>query len=271
MDLNAYLQRIQFEGTPRVDLDTLTQIHHQHLLNIPYDAVDVQLGAPLDFDIERIFNKLVTRQRGGWCYEMNGLMQWAFEEIGFSVTRMCGGVMRETEGDEQLGNHLVLDVNLDGVHWLADVGLGDGARYPIPIAEGQYEQEGLTYGLTRLDDGYWRFHNHHLSNVRSFDFKHQPADEDQLGNRCRWLQTDPASPFKLAMIVNRFTPTSIEVQLGKVHTTMTAAGKHSREIESLEDLHQHLENTFGLSVDLTPAWQNIVAAHERISSRTDED
>ena len=113
MDLQQYFVRINYHDTPKVDFTTLAQIHHQHLLHIPYENLDVQLGRPLDFDITRIYEKLVINHRGGWCYEMNGLLQWALQEIGFTVTRMSGAVMRASQGDQQLGNHLVLQVDLD--------------------------------------------------------------------------------------------------------------------------------------------------------------
>ncbi|NKC01700.1 MAG: acetyltransferase [Pseudomonadales bacterium] len=265
MDLTAYLERIEFSGTPAVDLATLKTVHHQHLLHIPYENIDVQLGSPLDFDMQRIFNKLVTANRGGWCYEMNGLLGWALQEIGFEVTRMCGGVMREFAGDEQIGNHLILEVNLNGDRWLADVGLGDGIRQPIPIAKGSHTQQGLSYKLATMPDGFWRFSNHQHSNVKSFDFMHQPANEEQLAQRCQWLQTDPQSPFMMALIIQRFTPETIEVQLGKMHTTIRAEGKQTTEINSLEAMQEHLQTTFGLSVDISPAWDGILAAHKKFT------
>src|SRR5215813_3262011 len=58
MELNAYFDRIGFEGAPRPDLDTLTRIHRGHLNAIPYENLDVLFRARLDFDIERIFDKL---------------------------------------------------------------------------------------------------------------------------------------------------------------------------------------------------------------------
>ncbi len=88
MDLQQYFSRIHYDGTPKVDFPTLAQIHHQHLLHIPYENLDVQLERPLDLDTTRIFEKLVTNHRGGWCYEMNGLLEWALKEIGFTVTRI---------------------------------------------------------------------------------------------------------------------------------------------------------------------------------------
>ncbi len=48
MDLTSYLKRIDFKGRPAVDLATLNQIHRQHLLSIPYENIDVQLGRKMD-------------------------------------------------------------------------------------------------------------------------------------------------------------------------------------------------------------------------------
>lgn len=269
MRLADYLERIQFNGDPAVNAETLCAIHHQHLQHIPYENLDVQLGRPLDFDPDRIFHKLVHERRGGWCYEMNGLFGWALTQIGFDVTRMSGGVMREQQGDKQLGNHLILEVDLAGTKWLADVGLGDGVRYPIPIRTDTYDQAGLQYSLTRVDGDYWRFHNQPFSKVTSFDFKHSEADEAELAEQCRWLQTDAQSPFKMALIANRFTERTIEIQLGKVHTTVTSQGTRSRVLPDLKALQSNLESIFGITQDISPAWDNIAASHEKHFAKPD--
>jgi N-hydroxyarylamine O-acetyltransferase len=47
MDLAAYLDRIGFAGTPRIDRETLAAVQRRHLLAIPYENLDVQLGRPL--------------------------------------------------------------------------------------------------------------------------------------------------------------------------------------------------------------------------------
>ena len=263
MDINKYFERINYTGTPRVDFDTLASIQHQHLLNIPYENIDVQLGTPLDFDIERIFEKLVMRNRGGWCYEMNGLLAWALSEIGFDVKRMSGAVMRSSKGDSQLGNHLVLEVVLDK-SYMVDVGLGDGLRWPIPIELGNYEQNGLGFSLEQLSDGYLRFHNHEFSSVDSFDFKHAVANENELQLMCQQLQTDPLSPFKMLLIVQRFTPDDIFVQIGKVSHVINAEGKSTKVLDSVSDLHEQLHQQFNLDVDLTEIWPRICVAHDKI-------
>ena len=64
-------------GTVGVDLETLTMLHRQHLLAIPYENLDIHLGRTLTLDLAQIFDKIVHDRRGGWCYEMNGLIHAA--------------------------------------------------------------------------------------------------------------------------------------------------------------------------------------------------
>src|SRR5690349_13822179 len=99
MQLSAYLDRIGYGGPVRADLATLKALHRAHLLTIPYENLDVQLGRRVTTDPADAYDKIVRRGRGGWCYEMNGLFAWALGEIGFSVIRMAGAANRELLGD----------------------------------------------------------------------------------------------------------------------------------------------------------------------------
>jgi N-hydroxyarylamine O-acetyltransferase len=110
----------------------LRGIHRAHQLAVPFDNLDVQLRLPVAMDLEACFDKIVRRRRGGWCYELNGVMGWALTQIGYRVTRLSAGVMREHQGDAQLGNHLCLLVELDAPY-LVDVGFGGSLLEPLPM------------------------------------------------------------------------------------------------------------------------------------------
>ncbi|HWA22874.1 MAG TPA: arylamine N-acetyltransferase, partial [Caulobacterales bacterium] len=204
MRLADYLRRIGYRGGLEPDLETLTGVHRAHLLAVPYENLDVVLRRPVTRDPAAAFEKIVTRRRGGWCYEMNGLLGWALEEIGFTVTRLAGGVNRATMGEDVVGNHLVLRVDLDRPY-IADAGFGDGLLDPVPLAEAAYTQRGFTFRLEKLDARWWRFHNHQHGSAPSFDFTDEPADPALLECKCQWLQQD-ASPFVNNVILQAHTP-----------------------------------------------------------------
>ncbi len=263
MDLAAYLDRIGFEGAPRADLDTLTRLHRGHVENIPYENLDVQFGREVSRDPEAIFDKLVTRRRGGWCYEMNGLLSWALREIGFDVMHMAGGVMRAAVGDDQVGNHLVLHVRLDRPY-IADVGFGDGLIEPAPIDVGPLRQKFLAFALEDLGEDWWRFHNDPRGGAASFDFRVRPADEALLDGKCAWLQTAPVSPFVQNAVVQRHLPGGFAVMRGRVLKTMEPEVK-TREIESARDYVATLERVFGLALpEAETLWPKIEARHAEL-------
>jgi N-hydroxyarylamine O-acetyltransferase len=265
VDLRAYLDRIGFAGTPRPDLATLREMHSRHLLAIPYENLDVQLGRPVSRDPAAAFDKLVVRRRGGWCYEMNGLLGAALDAVGFKVTRLAGGVHRMVRGDEVVGNHLVLLVDLDGAPWIADVGFGDGPLEPYPLREAAFRIAGFDFRLERLDARWWRFHNHAWG-APTFDFTTEPADAARLEDRCQWLQTAPDSNFVLNAVAQRHAPAGLLQLRGRGFRRVSSGGEvQDQLIDSADAYVEVLARGFGLDLpEAASLWPRICARHEQL-------
>jgi len=264
VDIQAYFDRIGFSGTARPDLATLTALHRGHLRAIPYENLDVQLGRPMSLDPLDAFDKLVTRRRGGWCYEMNGLLGAVLQDIGFSVTRMSGSVSRDERGDRPLGNHLVLRVELDRPY-IADVGFGDGILEPFPLSFGAHHCEGYDFRLDDLDGEWLRFHNHANGGAPYFDFTLAPASPDELGATCRWLSTSPDSIFVQTALAFRHTPDGIVSLLGRAHRRIRPGGKQTTLLNSAEEFVAVLKRDFDLDApEAAGLWPAICAKHEEL-------
>lgn len=265
MDLQAYLDRVGFTGVPRPDLATLRAIHRGHALSISYENLDVQLGRPLTTSPAEAFDKLVTRRRGGWCYEMNGVLGAALDAIGFKVTRLAGGVHRATIGEAAVGNHLVLLVDLPEGPWIADLGFGDGPRDPFPLQAGEIVSDGFAYRLEEMADGWWRLHNHDRGGAPSFDFRTDPADPALLAAKCLELQTSPASPFVQNVVAQRHMPGEIRLLRGRAFRRVTPTGQEDTLIATADDFTALLSREFELDVPETAGlWDRICARHEEL-------
>jgi N-hydroxyarylamine O-acetyltransferase len=269
-DVGAYLDRIGFAGTPRPDLATLKALHRGHALSISYENLDVQLGRPVTTDPAAAFDKIVRRGRGGWCYEMNGLLGWALREIGFEVTRLAGGVHRATFGGVMVGNHLVLRVDLPEGPWIADVGFGDGPRDPFPLAPGPIVSDGFEYRLDRLDDGWWRLTNQPLGGAPNFDFRSEPASEALLGEKCQALQTSPESVFVTTAICQRHMPGEIRLLRGRAFRRLRADGrKEEHVIADAGAFVALLAREYELDLPEAAAlWPKVCARHEELFAAT---
>ena len=262
--LQHYFDRIGYEGSHEPTLDTLCAVHSHHARAIPYEAIDVFLERPVDQDIERIFEKIVLDKRGGWCYEMNGLLGWALREIGFDVARLCGGVMRAFRGDEVMGNHLVLKVDLEGTQYIADVGLGDANLWPFALEEGEHQQGHRTFNLERLEGDMWRCINNEGALPPTYDFSVGPVDEARLATVGQDLQDDPNSMFRQNLTCQLMSEESTKVLIGRVFAE--ASGRvDKRLLHSREELLEVLDEAFGLHVPNPKGlWERVVTRHEAL-------
>src|SRR5215213_6707253 len=135
MDVQAYLRRINYRGELAPTVATLRELHRAHLLAVPFENLDIHLGRAILLDQDALFDKIVTRRRGGFCYELNGLFALLLRELGFEVTLLSAGVARAGGGFGPEFDHLTLLVKvpsaeamalyLPSASWLADVGFGD--------------------------------------------------------------------------------------------------------------------------------------------------
>jgi len=265
LSLAAYFDRIGFTGAPVADRTTLDALCRAHINTIPFENIDVQLGRKTARTQAEIHDKLVIRQRGGWCYEQNGLMGWVLAEIGFDVTPLCAGVLRDKLGDGQLGNHLCLRVHLDGQDLLVDVGFGSSLLAPMNIAEGRRDDAPFTVGLSDSGDGYWRFWEMIGSDPFSFDFTANPADQSVLDAKRIWQECDPDSNFVQNLVVRRRQDDRHHTLRGKVFTTLYPGGSDSRVLSNADELLDLLEGTFDLDVpEAASLWPVICARHAAV-------
>jgi N-hydroxyarylamine O-acetyltransferase len=267
-DLDQYLAHIGLDRRPPATLEGLTVLHHAHLHALSYENLDVQLGRKINITIGPIFDKIVNRRRGGWCYEMNGLFGWALKELGFDVRRATGAVMREVAGDTQNANHLVLRVVLPEGIYLADVGIGDGPITPIRVVDGAFVADGFEFGLDRVDDRWWRVRNHKFSGAKSFDFNLDPADEDVFAAKCAELQTAPHSLFVQNLICFRHREGAVDALIGRAHRVVTPKGVETRILDDADELVGTLRDVFRLDMpEAASLWPKICARHEVVMAQ----
>ena len=267
--LHRYLARLGLGADARPTLDTLTALHRAHALSVPYENLDVQLQRPLSTDTGAALAK-VASGRGGWCYEMNGILGWALEEVGFEVKRLAGAVARDVAGDSVIGTHLVLLVRVDGEDWIGDVGYGDGLIDPVRLREGAISGNPLACSLQRIEGGWWRYLNDPRSGGPNFDFNPDVATEALLDDRCDFQQRDPASPFVQNAVVQRWTGDAHYSLRGRVLRVLTVEGEEKSLIDSSADYVRRLREAF--AIDLPRAaelWPAICRRHDEVFAGRD--
>lgn len=252
MNVDAYLDRIGYTGPTDPNAPTLAALHLRHALSVPFENLDIHLKRPIVLDYERLFDKIVTRHRGGFCYELNGMFTWLLRELGFKVTMHNA---RVHEGDGKYGiefDHMTLRVELDEP-WLADVGYGEFIREPLRWVEGLEQREEFgTYRLMREGD-VWRAENQHPNGKWWTDYiftlrPHQLAD---FAEACVYQQTSPDSTFTQKRVATLATPDG-RVTLSDTRLIVTRGDQRDEQpIKDEAEYRTLLKQHLGIDLDAT--------------------
>ncbi|WP_214402015.1 arylamine N-acetyltransferase family protein [Pseudonocardia lacus] len=192
IDPDAYLARIGADRPRGTTLADLAALHAAHPRAVPFEDYDIHLGVPLSLDTDRLFDKVVTRGRGGFCYELNGLFAVLLRELGFDVTLCSAFDVGPDGGHGPDFEHLRLLVRTDDGPYLADVGNGASWTAPVPLEPGthgdtQVHRDGeLWWAFRRTHQGHWE---------REWAWTLRPRELAEFLPRCRYQENDPHSHF----------------------------------------------------------------------------
>lgn len=207
-NVDGYLARIGYAGVPAVTEACLRDLHRHAVMAIPFEATDIHFGKTISMELEAIYEKVVRRKRGGFCYELNYLFHELLQAVGFRSTMISASVYNEGVYGPPF-DHLCLAIELNGL-WLTDVGFGDLFFEPLPIRAGErfvdrdhdYQLQlvdPLTYDLLAAAPGAADFEP-------KYRFDLLPRQLADFSEQCRVTQTDPESHFVRNFICTLPTP-----------------------------------------------------------------
>jgi N-hydroxyarylamine O-acetyltransferase len=244
MDVKAYFDRIGYRGSADPTPETLCALQRAHMLAVPFENLDIPLKRPIVLDEERLFDKIVSRRRGGFCYELNSLFSALLREMGFNVQRLSARVANAEGGVGKEFDHMTLLVQ-DKERWVADVGFGDSFIEPLHLDErreqvqgaGRYriveDQEHLNY-LRREETGW----------ILQYTFRLTPYTLADFGDACFWTQTSPLSSFTQRRICSLATPNG-RITLSDSRLIISTNGsRQERQVASEAEYHDILRERF---------------------------
>ncbi len=118
MDAGRYLARIGLDPNTvtRPDLETLARLQRAHATTVPFENLDI-VGRCVEasrivLSVPRLYEKVVERRRGGYCFELNGLFHWLLDDLGYDVDRIAAMVTSDGEdGHRKLSGGTLTETN----------------------------------------------------------------------------------------------------------------------------------------------------------------
>lgn len=206
--MNNYLERIRIQGKLLSNLSTLNLLQKNHLLNIPFENLDIHNGTPILIDVEKFYNKIVEYKRGGFCYELNGLFNELLKALGFNTYIVSARVFNTDGNYGKEFDHLAIIVSFENEKWLTDVGFGEFAFSPLKIDKGiQQEDERGIFRIDRFNKEYCVVQKKTSRDWKSeYLFSLRPRTLSEFSEMCRYHQTSPKSSFTQKKMCSIATP-----------------------------------------------------------------
>jgi N-hydroxyarylamine O-acetyltransferase len=249
MDVDAYLARLDLALPVAADLAALRVLQARHLERVPFENLSVHLGEPIELTEDALFDKIVRRGRGGFCYELNGLFAALLRELGFAAT-LHGAQVFHADGTPGAPlDHAAIIVQLDEP-WLVDVGFGSFSQAPLALsavapqedAEGEFLILDASHGdLDVLRDG-----------EPVYRLERRPRTLPDFVPMAWWHSTSPASHFTRTLTCSRPTSQGRVTLSGDRLIETVDGGRHEVLLPSESAVRMAYRVYFGLSLPRLP-------------------
>ena len=190
-----YLKRINYVGELTPSLEVLKHLQKFHLLHVPFENLDIHTDKKIE--LENTYDKVVRRNRGGFCYEVNGLFFELLKDIGFEVILISA---RTYEADKGFGpefDHMAIIATLNGLEYLTDVGFGEFTFAPLKIELNtiQPDQRGI-FKIENHEDDYLVVKKQSGDQfIPQYMFKEKAREINEFSEMLLYHQTSPLSHF----------------------------------------------------------------------------
>lgn len=247
MEIEKYLDRFGASRGNGPSLQQLAELQRLHMTEVPFENLDVIRRVPIYLNLNTIYEKIVLRNRGGYCYELNGLFHWLLKQLGYDASLIAATVFRPNGHWARPETHAAIIVRLTEPY-LVDVGFGDSTILPIPLngspqtdVSGTYmiQPSGKDiYDLVRTRNGESRPLYRFSTSVRALEDFHEG---------CVFNQVSPESTFTHVDIVTKATPTG-RMTIKDLELTISEHGvMHSTPLTAQEK-EAFLSDSFGIKM-----------------------
>jgi N-hydroxyarylamine O-acetyltransferase len=265
LDLEAYLERIQWSGPKRATWDTLAALLDAHMSRIPFENLDVLLGRPIRLDVGSLQDKLVRAGRGGYCFEHATLFAAVLEAFGFQPARHSARVVLYEPRTVSSRLHMFLTVPVGDEKFVVDPGFGLLApRLPIPLVDDA--EPGTHREAHRMirDGDYWVLRTRRQDKtVDAWASTLEPDNPADFKVANHYTATHPDSPFVNRIMMRALVPDGFVTVMNRDVTVWRDNVPHSTQLADRSALRALLVEHFGfdlpdvehLRVPSIPEWK----------------
>ncbi|MBT2644601.1 arylamine N-acetyltransferase [Bacillus sp. ISL-41] len=238
-----FRKRIGLSSSTLVTVTNLDQILELTAASIPFENLCTLSGDSNELNKGHLMEKIIQRNEGGLCYDLNGILYLFLKENGLDVQLIRGSVyVPDLKGFSPTGRtHAAILLNDNGRRYLVDTGFGgnlplrpvsmNGTEIISPSGEFRVKKEASEFGDYFLEmklkykDSDWKI-------GYAFDSREPVKNISDLSEMKKIITTHPQSPFNKKPLLTRVTSDGSMVLTETSFTSWTEDGAKKEEIDS---------------------------------------
>ena len=250
--IEAYLERIGIEEAVDPSAAFLDKLIRSHQTHVPFENLDIyEKGLVPDLGIAALFDKIVARKRGGYCFELNALFAALLKAIGYDVRPCMGRVLLHPD-PRPLVRHRANIVTIERERYLADVGFG-GPMPPFALLmeDGSTRSDGRrTFTVRKHDDLWWNigYAGDGETERVVLSVCDVPVGEEDFVPLSFYQAQAPDSVFRHNRMTNIRTESGALNLRNSTLTTYDGSEKTVTEFENEADIARLLREIFGIEI-----------------------
>ena len=250
-DSGRYLERIGMPSVGMLDKETLDRLVLCHQRAVPFENLDIyDADMDISLGIPALYDKIVLRRRGGYCFELNAAFMSLLKSLGFDCYALAVRVVWNFQ-DVMPISHRATVVTIGGVRYFCDVGFGGPSPQNALYldADGLQESGSNVFIIEKIKSGTVIHRMVNGEKERLLLFSEEPCDPVDFLAFNEYQSRSRESMFRKGRLLNLVTETGNKTLTGDVLKIHDGGNTVEKTLAGERELKAAMKEHFGLSVD----------------------
>ncbi|MBM7651971.1 arylamine N-acetyltransferase family protein [Neobacillus cucumis] len=255
-----FLHRIGVPTTENVTFENLSSILEKTAREIPFENLCVIKNRTTDITKENLVNKILNRNEGGLCYELNTIFYLFLVENGFNAN-LFQGVTSDPINQQwsKTGRtHVVIIITYNAQQYLVDTGFGGNLPLkPVPLNGDTVKSSNGEFRVEKTNHEYGDYvlymklkHKHDDWKLGyAFDTTKVVKNLSELNEVQKIILEHPASRFNKKPLVTRLTERGNIILTDTSFTEWIDGKVQTKEIDKTM-FNELIKGNFGMDADI---------------------
>lgn len=230
------------------NLEDITGLIKAHISNFTFSSLKVLLKKDISLELNDIYEDLVVKKRGGYCFEHNKLMYEVLKDLGFDVKFFLARVINNSDAEVPTTHRFTL-LTYENEEYIVDVGIGfNTPNLPVRFSGFSRSHHGIIYKVQKNEDKTFfmqRIKDGEVYNITKFDLNPCVEADFELGHF--YSHKHPCAVFVNNLVLSLILDNEMRSLRNDIYFKIYEDRKEQIDISSIEKFSKVIAKDFNMN------------------------